>query len=267
MKIWYQTGTTYRYDPLFEAYGRNLEELCKRATRPDTEVYVTGVPKVMPEIDKYKSIMYYHQSQILKNMLRAEKEGYDAFVIGCSFDPVMDEGREMLSIPVVSIAHANVYMAAMLGELFAVVTCEPHIAEKYRQMIIRYGLHEKHLQGSYVSPISEWELAEALSKDPKPVAEKFKAVCEKAVADGASVLIPVPAFIYQLFYKSGGLTNVNGATFLDPVAVAIKLAETLADLSKIGIEVSRTLQVYGSPGKELLKDVFKTYAPVFKIDY
>ena len=267
MKIWYQSMSTYRYDPVFDEYGKTLEEQCKRALRPDTEVYVTGVPTVMPEIDRYKSIMTYHSSQMLNQMLKAEKEGYDAFVIGCSFDVGMDEGREMLSIPVVGIAHANLYMAAMLGELFTVVTCEPYIAERYRQMVTRYGLQQKFMRGPYVFPITEWELAEALSKDPAPVAEKFKAVAQKAVADGASVIIPVPAFINQLFFKTGGLTNLDGATVLDPVAVAVKLAEMLADLKKIGIEVSRTLQVYGSPGKELLNKCLETYAPVFKIDY
>jgi len=267
MKIWYQTMSTYRYDPVFDTYGKLLAEQCKRALRPDTEVYVTGVPVVMPEIDRYKSIMTYHSSQMLNHMLRAEKEGYDAFVIGCSFDVGMDEGREMLSMPVVGIAHSNIYMAGMLGEQFAIVTCEPYIAERYRQMITRYGLQSKHLRGPYVFPITEWELAEALNKDPKPVADKFIEVAKKAVADGASVIIPVPAFINQLFYKAGGLTNLDGATVLDPVAVAAKVAETLADLKKIGIEVSRTLQVYGCPGPELLKKTFDTYAPVFKIDY
>lgn len=266
MKIWYQTATTYRYDLLWEEYGKNLEEQCKRVLRPDTELYVTGVPVAAPEPEKYKSTMYFHQSQFIKNMLRAEQEGYDAYVMGSSYDQLLEEGREMLSIPVVGIMQTNVYLAAMLGELFAIVTSEPFIAERYRQMIIRYGLQQKHLRGPYVFQISEAEMVKAL-KEPEPVAKKFKAVAQKAVGDGASVLIPVPAFVSQLFYETERLTNVDGATILDPVAVVVKIAEMLVDLKKIGIEVSRTLQVYGSPGKELLKKTFETYAEVFKIDY
>jgi len=41
----------------------------------------------------------------------------------------------------------------------------------------------------------------------------------------------------------------------------------MADLKKIGIEVSRTLQVYGCPGPDLLRKAFETYSPVLKIDY
>ena len=50
--------------------------------------------------------MYYHANQSLNNMLKAEKEGYDACIIGCSLDVGMDVIREMLSIPVVAIGHA-----------------------------------------------------------------------------------------------------------------------------------------------------------------
>lgn len=265
MKIWYQSMTGYRYHPLWEEYGKTLEQQCRRAARPDTEVYVTGVPTLRTERDRFKSVMYYHSSQMLNHMLKAEAEGYDAFAIGCSFDVAMDEGREMLSIPVIGIAQANLHMAAMLGDLFAIVTCEPHIAQRYQQIVVKYGLQSKHLRGPYIFPISENELAKAL-KAPEPVAEKFKVVARKAVADGASVIIPVPASINQLFYKTGGLTKLDGATVLDPVAVVVKFAEMLVDLKKIGIEVSRTLQVYGSLGKELRNEILKTYAPAFKIE-
>ena len=62
-------------------------------------------------------------------MLKAQNEGYDAVVIGNSLDVGLEEGREMLSIPIVGIAHANFHMAAMLGELFAIVTCEAKLLE------------------------------------------------------------------------------------------------------------------------------------------
>lgn len=265
MRIWYQTGSTYRYDLSREAYGRTLEEQCKRAARSDSEVYVTGVPVSQPGIDRFKSLMYYHTNQMLNGMIRAEKEGYDVVVIGNSYDIGFDEAREMLEIPVVGIAHSNFYVAAMIGELFAVLTCEYHIAERYRQMIRRYGMESKFL-GTYVHSIPEIELIRGVEK-PDAVMEEFKRVAEKAVADGASVLICVPAPIYALFYQRGGLSSVNGATLLDPVATAIKMGEFLVELKELGMDVSRKLGVYGSPGKELLKKTFETYGPSFRIEH
>ena len=163
MKIWYQTMTSYRYDPLWDDYGKIMEAQCKRAARPGTEVYVTGLPKMLHEVDQYKSLMLYnYASQGLNNMFRAEKEGFDAIVIGCSYDVGMDEGREMLSIPVVSITHAALHMASMLGELFAIISCTPYLYERYRQLIIRYGFQQKFLRGNYVSQITEAQLAKAI---------------------------------------------------------------------------------------------------------
>ncbi len=266
MKIWYQSMVGIGFDPLWDEYGKTIKEQCQRVVRPDTVVDVHGVP-VMMDIDRYKCVMYYHAAQCLNNMLRAEKEGYDAFAIGCSFDVGIDEGREMLNIPVVALAHSNLHMASMLGELFAVITCEPHFAEKYRQMVGKYGLEAKYLRGPYICRATEAELARALKDDPAPFAAKFKAVAEKAVADGASVIIPVPPFIGQLFYKTGGLPDLGGAVMLDPVSVVIKFAEMMADLNKVGIHVSRMCQVYGSPGKDVLKKTLSAYSPVFKIDY
>ncbi|MFC2059067.1 aspartate/glutamate racemase family protein [Chloroflexota bacterium] len=266
MKIWYQTYTAYRYDPTWDEYGKTVEEQCKWAARPDTEVYVTGLPVYMSGLEDYKFWVYYHNSQCLSNMLRAEKEGFDAFILGCSSDSALVEGRGIVSIPVIGITQSNMYMAGMLGECFAIVT-SPHLfVEMYRQLVRLYGLESKYLQGNYSLEISEMEIAQAI-KEPEPLARKFKKVAKKAVADGASVIIPLPAFIHNLFYKSGGLNNLDGATILNPIAIAIKVAEAFVDLKQLGIEVSRKSQVYAYPGRKVVERVLETYTSVFKIDY
>ena len=68
MKIWYQTFSSYRYEPVWDEYGKTLEEQCNRVVRPDTEVYVTGTPVMVREIDRFKSLGYYHKIQVLNNM-------------------------------------------------------------------------------------------------------------------------------------------------------------------------------------------------------
>jgi len=257
--------TTYRYDPVWDEYGKGLEEQCKRAARPDTEVHVTGVPLFGKDLDKYKYIMYYHKNQCVNNMLKAEKEGYDVFVLGCSEDPALTEGRGLISIPVVGISQANMYVAGMMGELFTIVTSPRNLAEMYRQLVRLYGLESKYLRGNYALDVPEEEVAKSL-KDPLPLAKEFKEVAKRAVADGASVIIPIPAFIYNLFYRTEKLTNLDGATVLDPVAVAVKVGEMFADLKKLGMEASRMYQVYSYPGKEIRDEILKKYAPTFKIE-
>jgi len=259
MKIWYQSAAAYRYDAVWEEWGKTVEKHIAKVVRPDTEVYIAGVPLMM-EIDKYKSIMYYHKSQILNNMLKAEKEGYDAVVVGCTLDPGVVEGKEMLNIPVVGISEASFHVAAMLGQLFAVVTIGEHFREWYRQQVEQYGLQSRHLQGNYYFDATEEEVAMAL-KNPEPIIEKFKATAKKAIADGASVIIPSPAFLATLLYNQG-LTKLGDVVVLHTVSVAVKTAEMMVDLKKIGIEVCRKFQVYGSPPRELLEK----YRGVFKLE-
>ncbi|NLW90293.1 MAG: hypothetical protein GXY34_01640 [Syntrophomonadaceae bacterium] len=265
MKIWFQSGSGYRFNPLWEEYGQNLYKQCMAAARPGTEVYVTGTEVHMTERDRYKVVQYYHGNQFMNNMLKAEAEGYDAFVMGCSFDERVDEGREMLDMPVIGIGQANLFLASMIGDQFAIPTCEPHIAQKYSELVRKYGLDSHYLRGPYIHQISENGLAAGLNS-PEATAEGFKAVCKKAIDDGASVLIPVPASIYQTLQKAGVSNSMDGVTILDPVAVVIKFAEMMVDLKQMGIEVSRKLQVYGALGEELRSQLLNMYAPIFKIN-
>lgn len=264
MRLWYQSASSYRYEAAFDLYGRTLEEQCRRAARPDTEIHVTGLPVMMREIDRFRSVTYYHKAQMLNHMLRAEREGYDVFAIGCTTDTGLEEGREMLEIPVVGISQTAYGLAVVLGELFAIVSISAHFCEKYRQQVVRYGFTDKHLRGNYFFPATEEEVALAL-RDPGPIMEKFTVAARQAIADGASVIVPNPAFLATAAYRTG-LTAIDGVPVLDTITALVKTAEMFADFKRLGIEVSRKLGVYGHPGPELLKEAFEAYRPVFKID-
>ncbi|MFC1930013.1 aspartate/glutamate racemase family protein [Chloroflexota bacterium] len=265
MKIWYQSSSSYGYEPVFDKYGKTLEEQCKRILRPDTEVHVSGIPVMIREVAVYKSLVYYQTIQSLNNMLKAEREGYDAFVIGCTVDMGLEEGKSLINIPVVGISETSYHLAMTLGRLFAVVTTLPHLVQVYAEEVERYGLCSRYLPGPYVFPASEEELAIALD-NPKPIMTKFAATAEKAIADGASVIIPSPGFLATLAYKSG-LTEVQNALVLDTISVAVKTAEMLVDLKKIGIEPSRRPGIYALPDTKFLGESLEKLKRVFRIEY
>jgi allantoin racemase len=263
MKIWYQSSSSYGYEPVFEEYGKTLEEQCNNIVRPDTEVHVEGIEVMVRDIENQKALQYFQNIQSLNNMLRAEREGYDAFVIGCTLDNAMEEGKSMVDIPVVGISEAGYHLAMMMGNLFAVVTSSSAFFEIYKKLAEKYGVANKYLQGPYIYPASEEEIAMALT-DPEPLLKNFKAVAEKAVDDGASVIIPAPAFLTTLALRAG-LTTINDALVLDTISVAIKTAEMLVDLKKIGIEPSRRIGVYARPDEKTRKAAFEQLGKVFKI--
>ena len=263
MKIWYQSASAYGFEPVWDEYGRTLEAQCRKVVHRDTEVHVAGIPVMVRDIENWRSLQYYQNVQVLKNMRRAEQEGYDAFVIGCTLDVGLAEGKSMLDIPVVGISEAAYRMAMSMGRLFAIVTSSPAFTEVYGEQVERYGVAGRYLRGPYMVRASEEEIATALTR-PQPLIEKFTAAAQKAVDDGASVIVPAPAFLSTLAHRAG-LVQVDGALVLDTVSVAVKTAEMMAGLRAAGVTPSRRIGVYGKPDDALERESLKRIAEVFSI--
>ena len=266
MKIWYQMGGTYRYEDFYNEFGQRVEERCRQVVRPDTEVYVIGLPKMEPKLAQYKFIEYYHKNQILNNMYRAKKEGFDAFVIAFPMDGGLAEGREILDIPVVGIFQSACLMAAMMGYRFTAITGSEYLCERYRQMAEQYGFGSRYLSNNYWFPAPREEAYHSYDKT-EAFKEKFIPAARRAIADGASVLLPFSNGVLSMAYASGlTKTGVDGVPVLDAVSIALKQAEMLVDLKPFGIHASRKPQVYGHPDDEILKRTLETYGSHFYID-
>ncbi len=263
MKIWYQSATSYGYEPVWDDYGRAMQEQCRRVARPDTEVHIEGIEVMIRDVENYPALKYYEKAQIINNIVRAEAEGYDAVVISCTLDIGLEEGRSLVDIPVVSISEASFHVAMMLGRLYAVVTSSYAFFNVFKELTERYGLSSRYLPGPYVCPASEEEIALSLA-DPGPLLKKFEAVAKRAVADGASVIVPNPTFYGSLAYRAG-VTRIQDAVVLDTVAILIKTGEMMVDLKKVGMGPSRQIGVYGMPNPEARAKAFTSLKDVFKI--
>jgi hypothetical protein len=142
-----------------------------------------------------------------------------------------------------------------------VVTSSPALWESYGEQVDRYGVRSRYLPGPYIVHASEEEIAIALA-DPGPLLERFKEAAQRAVADGASVIVPSPAFLATLAHRAG-LTHVDEALVMDTVSVAVKQAESLADLKRIGIGPSRRIGVYCQPGPTMARESMERLSSVF----
>jgi allantoin racemase len=263
MKIWYQSASSYGFEPVWDEYGKSLMMQCRKVLNPGTEVHLAGIPVMVRDVENWRSLQYYQNVQVMENMQRAQDEGYDAFVIGCTLDVALAEGKAMLDIPVVGISETAYRMAMTLGRLFAIVTSSSAFTEVYGEQVERYGVASRYLRGPYIVPASEEELAMALTR-PGPVMEKFKAAASRAVADGASVIVPGPAF-YATLANRAGLTEIDGALVLDTVSLAVKTAEMMATLRQVGIAPSRRIGVYCQPGRELKQASYERLSEVFSM--
>lgn len=259
MKIWYQSASSYGYEPVWDEYGKTLLQRCHEAAEPGTSVHLAGIPAMVRDVENWRSLQYYQNIQVLRNMELAQRQGYDAFVIGCTLDVGLMEGRSALDIPVVGINEASFHMAATLGRLFTFVTSSMAFFNVYEEQIKRYGLFDRYLRGPYIVEASEEEIAGSLSS-PVQLADSFSAAAARAVADGASVIIPAPAFYSTLMYRAH-ISEIGGAVVLDTVAVAIKTAEMMTGLYRLNIRPSRQIGVYGHPDRTFEKEMMQRLKP------
>lgn len=263
MKIWYQSASAYGFEPVWDEYGKTLEQQCRAVLRPDTQLRVAGIPVMVRDIENWRGLQYFQNIETLNNMRRAEEEGYDAFVIGCTLDVGLAEGRSLLDIPVVGISETAYHMAMTLGRMFAVVTSSSAFCEMYGEQAVRYGVDRRYLPGRYIVDASEEEIATALGR-PGPLLDKFLATAERAVQDGASVIVPGPAFLATLAYRAG-VTQVLGAPVLDTISLAVKTAEMQAELWRTGLRPSRRIGVYQRPEGGWKNPAFQALSGVFRM--
>ncbi|MHB8831947.1 MAG: aspartate/glutamate racemase family protein [Desulfobacteria bacterium] len=245
-KILWQSSTPISGLP---AYSDAIRKHAKNILGPDYELEIKGVDRGSLDLH-YNYVQYLNDYNILNNILRAEAEGFEAVAIGCFFDPVLKEAREVANIPVVSLAETGMLYACMYGQKFSVVTYQKQvIRKKYDQLVNLYGLQSRSVAGEYFD-ISLNVLANSFT-NPKPVLDAFLEAGRRAVKNGAEVILPGCGLL-NLIVVQNKLTEIDGATVLDVSGALMKTAEAMITLKKVsGIGMTRA-GLYESPCRKVL---------------
>ncbi len=256
MRFWYQSMTPLARLGRYEAaLGAHAREVCS----PGVEVAVHGVSEapyqgLMPaDVLKYPYAKLVLQAECIELARRAEREGFDAFILGSFSEPFLPEIRSVLGIPVVSMAEATMLVACSLAEQFALVTIAPPNARRLLAVVKRHGM-EARVCGvhSLVRKADEGQLDAALAGEAHGVAEDFASVARSAIEAGADVVIPAEGVLNEIVHRSG-LRVLDQATVLDCVEASFLYAELLVNLKqRTGVGVGRRW-AYARPTPELLE--------------
>ncbi|HTW70573.1 MAG TPA: hypothetical protein VME47_11845, partial [Acetobacteraceae bacterium] len=84
MKLWYQSMSRQTE---WGGYPPVLREILDRVKDPDTDIHVAGITEIGGVGDQFRYLEYLETGEVLKNVGRAVREGYDAFLIGNIADP------------------------------------------------------------------------------------------------------------------------------------------------------------------------------------
>ena len=260
MKIWSQSCSPLHH-PTRKDYQEALEKHAKRIARPGTVVEFHGMKAQIPGMTTSHTGESVCGWRSVRDAIRAEREGYDAFVMSSAFDSGYYGIREMVEIPVVFITEASIHIARMLGHKFAFLTINPFMLSRLMQIAKQYDLDERMVQGGCVD-ISYANDFPKMFKEPAPYVDRATKSIKEIAARGANIIIPVPVPI-SMFLLEQGVKEVETSRILDIFGCGLKMTELMVDLKEMGMVRSKH-GLFSRPPKELMAGLQKLYEVDFE---
>ena len=241
LRLWHQSMTELEGQG---AYSRYLISHAQKILGAEAEVHIKGLKAGSyhgyAPTDALANAFIYHRvlDQVIDNAIRAEREGYDAFVIGSFSEPYLREIRSVVRISVVSVLESSILVACSLGKNIVAIANAPQIGFMVQAAVEKHGLKERVLPVLSVDPpLTEPEMALAFS-NPAPVIQAFIRSAEHAVRGGADFVIPAEGILATLMAE-GCVTEISGAPVMDVFAVVWRYAVMLVRLRhSCGLQVS-----------------------------
>ena len=94
------------------------------------------------------------------NAVRAEREGYDAFVIGHFQDAGLYEARSVVDIPVLALGESSMLHGCQLGQRSGIITINPRYIPWFHHQITKYGL-ERRVAGTHAMTFEPGQILKA----------------------------------------------------------------------------------------------------------
>lgn len=257
IRIWHQSMVSF--DNL-GFYAKALADHAKAVISEGTEVVFHGVPaasyggRAPAEVMKYPYANHLILSQALESCYQAEREGFDVVAIASYCDPFLRQARSLVDISIASMAESTLLVGCSMAKYMALITLAPENVRRVREIVERQGL-EKRVSGVYVldPPINERELGRAF-EDPAKFIAGFTRVAEKAIAEGADLIIPAEGVFNEVLFAHR-VNRMGNVSIMDCVGVVFMYAELLVNLKRrVGLAVGRRWE-YTKPDPSLIADL------------
>lgn len=243
MRIWYQSYVDA------ENAGRYWDDLrlhLDAIVDPGTTVDIHGIT---PHDSYAHAIVEMRCArEVVCNAVRAEREGYDAFVIGHFQDAGLYEARSVVDIPVIALGEASMLQACTLAQRFGIVTINTRYIPWFHHQIRRYGLQDR-ITGIHAMQFEPGQILGAFGDAARTqaVGELFERQAAPLVAAGVELLIPGGGIPMLLFSQFAG-HRVAGAPVINGIPIAVKQAELAVRLRNLtGLAVSRAGEFVKAP--------------------
>lgn len=163
MRIWHQSMASLES---LGAYGAALERRLPGLVSPDTEVVIHGVPAesyagLLPAaVLRYPYAKYRIHDQALGFVVQAEREEFDAVAFATFAEPLLQQCRSVVDIPVTSMVESSLLVGCSLARKMALITLAAENRVRVTEQVERHGLGDR-IAGIYplYPPVTEFVLA------------------------------------------------------------------------------------------------------------
>lgn len=206
-----------------------------------SQVDVVSLRGTGPEHLEYNCYEMWVMQDLLGLIVKAEKDGYDASIIGCFYDPGIRAARELTSrMCIVGPAEASLKIASALGERISILVAREKMIPEMYEEVERYG-YGKKLASFRVIGMGVHDFQKDHEFTKRRILEETKKAKED---DGADVVV-LGCTIEFGFYSE--VQEEVGIPVIDPVVASVKYAEFLCELSKICNWSHSKVRGYESP--------------------
>lgn len=231
-RIWHQSLTDLSSVP---GYRRSLSAIAGYTAQPGTTVEVHGVvpgtfPAGVPPVVALRSRWVEHllATQLIKNAVTAEAEGFDAVSVSCFFDPGLEEARELVSIPIVSACETSLTVAMGMGHSAIITALDSHQAAALHRVVKRHGLTDRVKAIVHLSPaVTDLEIEAGIPVDE--LVRRHEQAISALDISGPTALIPGEG-VLNATLSSAGIQSIAGLPVIDSFASVVAHAEMLVRL-------------------------------------
>ncbi|RKL64034.1 hydantoin racemase [Thermoanaerobacteraceae bacterium SP2] len=234
---WYDT---------FDSSTTTFQTQFKKVLTNDITVDITYLERGPQHLE-----YHYYEALVLLDILnkikKAEKDGYEAAIIGCFYDPGLREAREITKKMVVTApAEASMHIASTLGHKFSIIVGRNKWVPKMMENVVNYGFKDRIASFKAVGlGVQDFH------KDEKNTEMLLKRAAKEAVEnDGAEVII-LGCTMQFGFYKE--LQEYLGIPVIDAIFAPLKYAEFLMEIKNKFNWTHSKIGYYESPPIEEIK--------------
>lgn len=210
-----------------DSYDELIAATLRPALHGSSDVEIRHLANALANIDNYVP-KHLVEVEIMRAAIEAEQDGYDAFVIGCCYDPGLTQCRELVDIPVIGPLESSVLLARLFGHQFAVVTDHHKAVPELRDLVRRYGVEANCRAVDCI----DWHITDMV-RDPLATARDTKAKVEQVMAATGAETVAIGCTIVAACYELAvlqGDDELAGLSVINPNVIAVKTAEMFADL-------------------------------------